>query len=297
MYDLAIAYTWIYDTEFTELIEKMFHEAELSTFLITKNNVEEITNRVKNGELKFKVYLDRASDEDEAFEELAQLLTSSDCRIINEYSKVESAVDKSVIHPKLIEHGLRLPHTKIVPPFDESPNVNLTENELIELGIPFVVKPAYYSGGSEGVYKNAVGFGDIQKARMEYSDDTYLIQEKIIPKKIHDHRAWFRVLWAFGKVIIMLWDDELLHYSDFETGKLDSDLTKHIEQMMQRIHSISELDYFSSEFALTEENEMYLIDYVNDQCDFRFKSNHPDGVPDDIVKKFIWEMMEFVKGI
>lgn len=296
MFDLAIAYTWIYDTEFTELIEEMFHHAGLKTFLVTRHNVDEITARVKSKELKFKVYLDRASDEDEAFEELAQLLSSSDCKIINEYSKVESAVDKSVIHPKLIENGLRLPYTKIIPPFDVVSNLDLSEKELIKLGNPFVVKPAYYSGGSEGVYKNAVSLDDIQKARMEYGDDNYLLQEKIIPKKIHNHRAWFRVLWAFGKVIIMLWDDELLLYSDFETSKLDRELTKHIEQVMGRIHSISQLDYFSSEFALTEENKMYLIDYVNDQCDFRLKSNHPDGVPDEIVKKFIWEMMEFVKG-
>ena len=66
---------------------------------------------------------------------------------------------------------------------------------------------------------------------------------------------------------------------------------------MKKIFNVARLDYFSSEFALNENDELFLIDYVNDQCDMRLKSKHADGVPDLVVVTFISEMMKFVKNI
>ena len=43
--------------------------------------------------------------------------------------------------------------------------------------------------------------------------------------------------------------------------------------------------------SITKDHTFYLIDYVNDQCDMRLKSNHPDGVPDVLVKQFIQRML------
>lgn len=296
-FDLAISYTWIYDTEFTRLIEKRFQNRNLKTFIITRHNCSEVTELVRENKLHFKAYLDRASDEDENFSELAQILHRSECRIINDYSKVDESVDKSVVQQKLIDAGLKIPYTLIIPPYDEQQELNLSEEKLQNLGKPFIVKPAYYSGGSEGVYKNVFSVDEIHNIRRENSDDNYLIQKKIYPTIIHDNRAWFRVLWAFGKVIPMLWDDEFLLYSETNYENLNPELIERINEMMNKIYSVAQLDYFSSEFALTDENEFYLIDYVNDQCDMRLKSNHLDGVPDHVVDKFIDEMIEFVKNL
>lgn len=57
------------------------------------------------------------------------------------------------------------------------------------------------------------------------------------------------------------------------------------------------MDYFSSEIALTKKNRFVLIDYVNDQCDMRLKSIHPDGVPDSIVIQFIEQMKQKVLAL
>lgn len=297
IFDLAISYEWIYDIEFTHLIEERFQKENLSTFVITTHNCNEVTNLVKEKKLFFRSYLDRASDVDENFSELAQLLTESDCRVINEYAKVDSSVDKSIAHQKLVDAGLRIPQTIIIPSFDSEPTLNLTENELEKIGRPFVVKPAYYSGGSEGVYKNVSSLDEIQLIRRENSDDKYLIQEKIYPASINNQRAWFRVFWAFGKVLPMLWDDKNLIYSDVTSNEIDSELLNEINLMMNKISAVAQLDYFSSELALDSKNDFYLIDYINDQCDMRLKSSHKDGVPNYIVEEFIDEMIKFVKQL
>ena len=58
---------------------------------------------------------------------------------------------------------------------------------------------------------------------------------------------------------------------------------KKLYQLTRSIHKITDLDFFSTEIALTNKNKFVVIDYVNDQCDMRLKSLHEDGVPDEIV--------------
>ncbi len=296
-FDLAISYTWIYDIEFTQLIEKMFQANSLSTFLINHNNIEEITKFVRDKKISFDAYLDRASDEDSNFLELADLLEKSSCRIINQYKKVAQSTDKALVQPKLINAGLKIPETIIVPPYETQPELKITERNLEKIGRPFIIKPSYYTGGSDGVIKNGFTFDDIQAARMTNKDDSYLIQKKIYPVVINKHRSWFRVLWAFGKVIPLLWDDETLVYSELDVKSEHPEVFKEIVSEMNTIYKVTGLDYFSSEFALTKSGELYLIDYVNDQCDMRLKSTHFDGVPNRIVKEFINEMIQFVKSL
>lgn len=296
-FDLAISYTWIYDIEFTQLIEKMFQANGLSTFLIKRNNIDETTQFIQDKKISFKAYLDRASDEDSNFLELADLLEKSSCRIINQYKKVAQSTDKALVQPKLINAGLKIPETIIVPPYEVQQELKITERNLERIGRPFIIKPSYYSGGSDGVIKNGFTFDDIQASRVINKDDSYLIQKKIYPVVINNHRAWFRVLWAFGKVIPLLWDDETLVYSELDVKSEHPEVFNDIVDKMNTIYKVAELDYFSSEFALTKTGELYLIDYVNDQCDMRLKSKHPDGVPNKIVIEFINEMIRFVKSL
>jgi hypothetical protein len=44
------------------------------------------------------------------------------------------------------------------------------------------------------------------------------------------------------------------------------------------------LDLFSTEIALTKDEEFMVVDYVNDQIDLRLQSKAMEGVPDGIVQ-------------
>ncbi|MDF1611830.1 ATP-grasp domain-containing protein [Stygiobacter electus] len=289
-FDLAISFTWEYDYDFIELIEDYFQYYGLKTYLIKPDNVHDVINLLQNKKLQFTALLDRASDEDVSFIPIAQILKRRKCYIINPYQKVIKTIDKAIMHNKLLENKFKLPKTYILSSFKEDYRLLLTEKDLDHIGKPFIIKPSLYSGGGEGVIKNATTLEEIQQSRMKSPDEKFLIQEKIYPRTISGKRAWFRLIWAFDTVIPTFWDDQLHIYNILTAKEIKQ---KHLQQLMKitkRLAQITKLDYFSTEIALTKDHKFYLIDYINDQIDMRLKSKHIDGVPDKVVNKFIERM-------
>ena len=292
--DLAIAYTWEYDEEFVNAIIKIFNEKNLSTLKITYDNVDEIIQKVSQKELIAKFYLDRASDVAEEFEPLAKLMQENKAYIINQYSNVQFAIDKATMHLEFITHGINTPYTIIISPYKEKKDIELSLEQLAKLGRPFIIKPANTTGGGIGVVMGAETLADVLKARQHLEDDKYLLQEKIEPVEIDGKRFWFRSFYAFGEIIHCWWNDLTHIYSEIT----DEDFRKYnLDEMgdiVSKIHRITNLDFFSTEIALTKEQKFIVIDYVNDQCDMRFQSNHFDGVPDKVVYRIIEAMANFI---
>lgn len=296
-FDLAISYTWFYDKEFVELIERVFQKNGLTTYIIHKENVFEVIDLLKNRKLIFTAYLDRASDEDPTFEPVADILKRRKCYIINPHYKVKKVIKKSYIHRKLEKKNFHLPKTIIIPPYDKEKLLTITEKEIFNLSLPFIIKPGVYSGGGEGVEKNATTILQVQSERMKSHLEDYLIQEKIIPKTLDGRRAWFRVFWAFNKVIPAWWNDQTHIYFPVTKEQIYKYHLQPLSRITKKIARLTGMDYFSSEIALTKKNRFVLIDYVNDQCDMRLKSIHPDGVPDSIVIQFIEQMKQKVLAL
>lgn len=296
-FDLAVSYKWIYDEEFVQLIEDIFHRHGSTTFLIRNYNINEVLERVSRKELQFKAYLDRASDEDSAFEPISRLLQRQHCYLINPRNKVLKATDKSTMHKRLLKKKFRLPKTYIVPRYLNAQQLKLSEDDLLEIGSPFVIKPAINSGGEEGVIKNAVSIQQIIDERIMHPNEKFLIQEKIKPRLFAEKRAWFRVLWAFDKAIPIWWDDQTHVYNIVTKRDSARYNLLPLSRITAKLARITKLDYFSTEIAVTKDHNFVMIDYVNDQCDMRLKSNHPDGVPNDVVAEFIERMGRKVLSI
>lgn len=293
-FDLAIAHTWVYDKEFVDLIEKIFQSKGLRTFLIHKYNLHEVENLLRNKQLSFVALLDRASDEDPEFEPITKILSRRKCYIINPHHKIKKVTKKSYMHKKLEKKNFPLPKTIILPPYDLEKNLSISEDDLKELSYPFVIKPAIYSGGGEGVERNAISVQQIQRERIRSHSEEYLIQEKIYPRSIEGRRAWFRVFWAFNKVIPTWWNDLTHIYYPVTKEQIKKYRLQPLGRITKRIARLTGMDYFSTEIALTKKNRFVLIDYVNDQCDMRLKSLHPDGVPDKVVIELIERMRQKV---
>jgi hypothetical protein len=157
-----------------------------------------------------------------------------------------------------------------------------------------VVKPA--SGGcGDGVTMNARSVGEIQLARRQFPDDRYLVQEKIVPVQINGRRAWFRVFFAFGEVLPCWWDDQTKMADVLSSSQIEKKTHSEIIRIMRRAARISRLELFSTEIALTSEGKLVVVDPINDQVDLRRKSSHLDGIPDEVVDRIVFNLVDWMK--
>jgi hypothetical protein len=293
-YDLAIAFVWEYDVDFVNLIEEILQEEGLSTYLIRESNVHEVTQQLREKKLSFRFFLDRASDVDHEFEPLAHILSRRKTIIINPYKKVHHAIDKASMHLEFINAGLNVPYSIIIPPHREIEDIRLTVEDLSILGRPFIIKPCNTTGGGIGVVTGAETLREILQERISNSGDKYLIQEKVYPTLLNGRRAWFRCFWAFGKPIAVWWDDLTHLYEELTDEEIEIFGLRKLFHKTKTIAKITELDFFSTEMVLNNKNIFMVIDYVNDQCDMRIKSKHFDGVPDEVVRKIIYNLKNYI---
>lgn len=293
-FDLAIAYTWEYDKDFVEAFKSEFIKKNLSTLLISYDNLKEVEEKVRNNDLYFDFYLDRASDVEEEFEPLAKWVTENNVRVFNRYDYVNFAIDKATMHLEFITNGINTPYTIIISPYSEIENIELSLDQLAKLGRPFIIKPANTTGGGIGVVKGAETLADVLKARKNFQTDKYLLQEKIIPIKVDGKRFWFRDFYVLGKVFLCWWNDITHIYDELTDYEIEKYNLYEMKNIVEKIASITKLDFFSTEIALTAENKFVVIDYVNDQCDMRLKSKHIDGVPDALIFKIIDSFSEYI---
>ena len=284
-YDLAVAWNWEFDREFIGLIQAEAAARSLSMYPIDHHNLTETIERLRNGSLFFRVVLDRASDEDERFLPLAQCLQrkNTTTRVLNPYEFMRKAADKATMHLEFLTRGIHVPYTIIISPYNHKREVELSLSELAQLGRPFIIKPANTTGGGVGVVVGAESLKDIIETRQHHKNDKYLLQEKIIPATLGGHRAWFRVFYAFGEVVLCWWDDQT-HIYDEVTPEEEQRFDLHsLREIAAAIREVCALDFFSTEISCLPSGAFVVVDYVNEMCDMRLKSLHVDGVPDRIV--------------
>ncbi len=284
-YGLAIAWNWEFDADFVAGIEHACARRGVSTFRIDPHNLDRVMGDLTSGGLGFDVFFDRASDADPRFFPLVAELRTKCRRFINPHELVLAAIDKSIMHYVLISHGIYVPNSIIVAPYSSNEQVNLTEEDLERIGIPFVIKPANTTGGGTGVVMNARTLHDILHARKEHPADTYLLQETVHPRMLEGKRAWFRAYWILGHVLLCWWDDQTHRYSELHDGDESLHGLARLRPIMETIQRACRLDFFSSEIAMTKERAFIVVDYVNEVCDMRLQSKYGNGAPDDVVRR------------
>jgi hypothetical protein len=302
IYDFAIAWNWKYDQAFIECIQEAASRRNITVIEIRNDNVEEIFNKLKKGEIYFRYFLDRASDEDEIFQPLAgyvlKQFRSGDNTAphpINPHDLQLYAADKATMHLEFLAHGIDVPYTIIVSPYNHKHEVELSLTELAKLGRPFIIKPANTTGGGIGVVMGAETLKEIIDARQFHKNDKYLLQETIKPKELAERRAWFRVFYAFGDIIPCWWDDITHIYSPINEKEEHLLSLEQLRSIAERIQTICQLEFFSTELVCTFNERCVAVDYVNEMCDMRFQSQFKDGVPDVVVEQIVFRLMGYVQ--
>ncbi|HZY10851.1 MAG TPA: hypothetical protein VFF29_06820 [Bacteroidota bacterium] len=284
-YNLGVAWNWEFDSEFIQIIGEECLARELSLFLIESQNLHDTSQRMENNSLSFDVYYDRASDTDDDFKQIADRVVENSTHVINPHPFAAHAMDKATMHLEFLTKGIHTPYTIILSPYKHQNTLDLNQLDFDRLGKPFIIKPANTTGGGNGVIVGAQQSIEIIEARQQHRDDKYLLQETISPSMLDGRRTWFRVIYTFGEIHLCWWDDithvyTLLHAEEEQNYGLSA-----LRSIIETIHDICRLDFFSSEIALTSEGKFVVVDYVNEVCDMRLQSNHIDGVPDSIVRR------------
>jgi len=302
-YDLAVAWTWEYDLDFVLLMEEYAKRSGITFLQIREDHVEETFDALKKGHLQIRYLLDRASDESELFQPLARWVLkryrSGESRAIypiNPLDELQQAADKATMHLEFLSHGINVPYSIIVSPYDHRREVELSLTELAKLGRPFIIKPANTTGGGLGVVMGAESLKEIIDARQAHKKDKYLLQETVYPAMLYGRRAWFRVFYAFGAIIPCWWDDQTHLYTLLNAEQYADNRLASLCAITSRIQSICKLDFFSTELVITPNEKIVAVDYVNEMCDMRFQSRHLDGVPDSLVQAIVRQLFLFVEN-
>jgi hypothetical protein len=291
-YDLATAWCWQYDEDFVGHIDGECCKRGIRSYLIHTENLSETLLQIEKGELRFKIFFDRASDQEEAFDRLVEEVQKHRVKMINRSSHLELAIDKAAMQRKLVSEGIDVPYTVILPPWYKKLPVPSFSSERV--GTPFVLKPAC-GGCGDGVVKDARTTKDIQMARQQFPDDKYLLQERIEPAIIDGRRAWFRVFFVFGQILPCWWDHQTKITEKLSPSDIDQAILSNIMTIMRKVARICKLELFSTEIAQTPERKLLVIDPVNDQVDLRKKSSHLDGIPDDVVDHIVLSLVDWVE--
>jgi len=279
-YDLCVAWNWEYDNDFVALLEGACRSRGLSMLQITPVNLAEALHALAEKGIVCRSFFDRASDSDPQFMPLIQWVHENRIYTINSYERASLTWDKAKLHSLVVSAGLDVPDTLILPSYFDQPD--LSDMDWFTQTEQFTIKPAHGSGGV-GVVINATSWEQVLSVRQEHATDQYLLQAHIIPKELDMHPAWFRVIYCTGQIYPCWWDPASHVYAPITAEERSRHGLGKLEDAVATIYRLVGLDLFSTEIALTPDEQFMVVDYVNDQIDLRLQSSNYEGVPDAIV--------------
>ncbi|HUI66077.1 MAG TPA: hypothetical protein VL126_14635 [Bacteroidota bacterium] len=282
--DLAVAWDWDDDRPFLDLLASACGALGLRMKAIGRTEAAQARRLIESGALQIGAYLDRAAPEEETYALLSGAARSAARRVLNEPEAMRRAADKATMHLEFLSHGIAVPYTIIISPYAHERQVGLSLEELARLGRPFIIKPANTTGGGTGVILGAETLKDVVDQRKHLQNDKYLLQERVTPEELPGGRAWFRTFFVCGEIYLCWWDDRTHIYAPLEAQEARALGLEALESITREISRVCRLDFFSSEIARTSRRGFVVVDYVNEICDMRLQSLHPDGVPDPTVR-------------
>jgi len=291
--DLGIGWEWEYDADFVYRLDRLCQQAGLSSYLVHPHNLPEAWERVQDGSLSFRTFLDRASDNMEAIRPLVWHLKARGTPLINDPDLLARANDKATIHLELLARGVDVPYTIILGP--QEGNHIQDVPELRHIGNPFIIKPAN-GGGGRGVILGAQNKVDVVKARKILCGDKILLQEEIQPAQLPVGVAWFRTFMVNWSIHLCWWDKDTHVYRPVLPVEEAEFGLEELRIITRKIGEACGLTLFSTEIAQCSAGRCVAIDYVNDQPDFRPRSKAADGIPDRVLDNIVMDIIRWVRG-
>lgn len=278
-YNLCLSWYWEYDSDFVQMVESACASRGVTLWQVKPESLLQAIRSLQMQEIKPAVLFDRAND-DMRFNPIRKWAQENGAYFINPPAVAFKAEQKANFHYILIENGIHVPYTIVLPSFLEQQLLDPVDKA--PLGTPFVAKPSY-AGGGAGVALDLTTWDQVLQARIEVPDQRYLLQSRVRTRKINGRETWFRVYYCAGKIYPCWWATDThitAPVTAYEEARHGLGKLREITGVIARL---SGLDLFSTEIALTPEDKFVAVDYINDSIDLRAKSKAVDGVPDVIL--------------
>lgn len=294
VYDLVMTHKLDADDFFIHRVQRHCAERRLNFFLIEPLWVHEFFERLERGAVWARVLLNMHSEHhlpDEVFHRLIWLAQARNVQVIDPPEIALAAFDKARLHARLVEAGLEVPASVIVPAAAAA-SFRLTDDERARLGTPFVIKPAL-GYGRRGLILEAASEAELARSRAAWPQGDSILQRRIQPRSLGGQPAYFRVYHVFGSTWLCWWNCYTDTYRAVTTEEEQALQLAPMRDIVRRLAALTGMRFFSSEISLTEEGRFVLIDYVNDQCHLLSQGADPRiGVPDDIVAAIAQRLVE-----
>jgi len=290
---LGIAWDNEVDNEFVNELNDCCLKEGIRPYLIHAYNFFSSLKDITEGLLSFNCFFDRSSDDSSTFGGLAEFLKKKDINFINHPDNVKNSLDKSKIHSMFISYGLPVPKTVFLKPQEER---QVLEAKIQHVSVPCQLKSAFGSG-DESTVLTINSLDDALRLMGQEEDKSYFAQERVLPIKLEDKPAWFKVLYCFGEIIPLRWHPEIREHETLSLRQIYRLGLYEIWPITKKIKQACKLDFFSTDIVMKEKGKFLVVDYVNNRPDMRRKSKFKDALPDEIVDKVIHSIVSFVKPI
>ena len=300
-YDIVLSSPFPNYHFFAHRMRELCGQLNLTFFMADQVWVGDFLRKLEQREIEVKMLLDLSAsqtDPEDPHLRLAREVKRQRGYVIDDPDITATAAHKGKFHRMLLENHIPVPETVIVSR-DEIDSFKVTDDIKAQVGVPFVVKPAWGDSGV-GVIVNGHSEADLrQSAEQAPNSDSFLIQQRLEPIELGDHFGWFRMFYICREVIPCWWNSLSHEYQLVTPAQIRRYKLAPLKRIMRGIAKVSKMKKFTSEICLHQDGNFYAVDYINADPDMNLQSFYPNGVPDEVVRHVVWllfyEGMHIVK--
>jgi hypothetical protein len=300
-YDIVVASPFANYDFFAHKMRELCGQWSLTFFMVDEVWVNEFYQKLLLRDISVRVLFDLTANqviEDDIYLKLAREVKRQGGHVIDDPDTTAGVAHKGHFHQVLLQNRIPVPETILVRRNDLD-SFRITDDIKAEVGLPFVVKPAWGDSGV-GVIVDGYSEDDLwESATLAPNSDTFLIQKRLRTKRLGNHSSWFRTFHVCGEVILCWWDPLSHEYHLVRPGEVKRYRLHSLQRIVRGIARVSRMKKFSSEICLHQDGKFYAVDYVNADPDMNPKSFYDNGVPDEVVRHIVWllfhEAMRLIK--
>ena len=301
-YDIVLSSPFHNYVFFAHRMRELCGQLNLTFFMADQVWVKEFVRKLQLREIEVRVLIDLGADyyvPEDPYLLLAREVKQQGGYVIDDPDKGAIMAHKGHFHKILLENQIPVPETVIVSR-SELDSFKLTDEIKGQLGIPFVVKPAW-GDSSRGVILDGCSEDDLLKsAEQAPNSDAFLLQRRLKLKQMEGHSGWFRMFHICGEIIACWWNPLSHEYHLVTPVQQRYYKLGPLTRIMRAIARVSKMKFFTSEICLNGDGQFFAVDYLNTDPDMNPRSFYPNGVPDEVVRHIVWllvyEGMHIVKS-